>query len=154
MDEDAVAAGSDDNDEDEDEDDDGDEDEDEEGGDEDSHEESDNTTSASSLVENDADGDTASVDPVFRRRVAEALRVSEIEVKDSEDRDSSIDESETWDDDQMLQVDQQLSEVFRQQANTTKRSDLKRELALGHRSPADFPNRTSNGVATFQKPHP
>lgn len=36
-----------------------------------------------------------------------------------------------WDDDQMLKVDEQLAEIFRQQANTSERSDLKREVFHG-----------------------
>ena len=47
-----------------------------------------------------------------------------------EDGGESDEKSEIWDDAQMMQVDGQLADVFRQQANTSKRSDLKRERFL------------------------
>jgi DNA polymerase phi len=79
-------------------------------------------------VAEDDDDDMAPVDPAFRQRVADALQGALMDI-DGDDKDSD-DESdeEVWDDEQMMQVDEQLAEVFRQQAgSTTKRSDLKRE---------------------------
>lgn len=78
--------------------------------------------------EEEEDDANLKVDPEFRRRVAEALQVSGMGVDDDAEGDSD-DESdeEVWDDDKMMQVDEQLAEVFRQRANAGKSSDFKRE---------------------------
>jgi DNA polymerase phi len=79
-------------------------------------------------IEDDEDEDeNPPVDPAFRQRVAEALGVSGVAVDDETESDASDGDSEVWDDEQILKVDEQLAEAFRQQANTSKRSGLKRE---------------------------
>ena len=74
-------------------------------------------------VEEDDDDDTAQVDPEFRRKVAEALQVAGMangedveEDVDEDDVDSDSDDvSISMDDDQMLQLDEKLGEIFKQQ---------------------------------------
>ncbi|WVF67165.1 hypothetical protein IAT40_001911 [Kwoniella sp. CBS 6097] len=73
----------------------------------------------------DDEDDMAPVDPAFRARVAEALNVAGMGVNEDADSDDEDEEEEVWDDEQMMKVDEQLAEVFRQQASGTKRSDLK-----------------------------
>ncbi|KAK8861548.1 hypothetical protein IAR55_002370 [Kwoniella newhampshirensis] len=92
-------------------------------GDDDDEEEEDE----SSDEDDDADDedDMAPVDPAFRQRVAEALQVAGMGVDENAEEGSDNEEEEYWDDDQMMKVDEQLAEVFRQQATTTKRTDLK-----------------------------
>ncbi|WVW80105.1 hypothetical protein I302_102078 [Kwoniella bestiolae CBS 10118] len=78
--------------------------------------------------EEDDEDDLPDVDPAFRQRVAEALNVAGLGVDDADkegDDDDESDEEEYMDDDQMMKVDEQLAEVFRQQAASTKKTDLK-----------------------------
>ncbi|OCF44480.1 DNA polymerase phi subunit [Kwoniella heveanensis CBS 569] len=75
--------------------------------------------------DDDDEDDMAPVDPAFRARVAEALNVAGMGVNEDADGDDEDEEEEVWDDEQMMKVDEQLAEVFRQQASGTKRSDLK-----------------------------
>ena len=76
------------------------------------------------------------VDPAFRKRVAAALQVSGMDEdgaadgSDSAESEEDESEEEVWDDEQMMKVDEQLAEVFRQQATTTKKSSLKRAFSL------------------------
>ncbi|WWD05770.1 hypothetical protein V865_003853 [Kwoniella europaea PYCC6329] len=96
------------------------ENEDEDDEDEDAAEDSD--------IEDDDEDDLPDVDPAFRQRVAEALNVAGLGVDDTNkdgDDDDESDEEEYMDDDQMMKVDEQLAEVFRQQAASTKKTDLK-----------------------------
>ncbi len=72
--------------------------------------------------DDDIESDDANeeVDPEFRRKVAEALQVSGMADADAEDSDSKEDSDDddisiTMDDDQMLQLDEKLAEVFQQQ---------------------------------------
>ena len=97
------------------------------------------------LSDEDEDDAEAVVDPEFRRRVAEALQVAgmlddgtnqkrprtdddSLSNPDEDSEDGSSSEEELWDDDQMLKVDQQLAEVFRQRAGTARKGNLKSEL--------------------------
>jgi DNA polymerase phi len=75
-------------------------------------------------VDDGDDDDEDPVDPAFRQRVAEALQVSGMGIDGDVDSDE---ESEVWDDERMMQVDEQLAAVFKQRASTTQRTDLKRE---------------------------
>ncbi|KAK6907306.1 hypothetical protein I203_101296 [Kwoniella mangroviensis CBS 8507] len=96
------------------------EDEDDEDEDQDAEQDSD--------IEEDDEDDLPDVDPAFRQRVAEALNVAGLGVDDTNkdgDDDDESDEEEYMDDNQMMKVDEQLAEVFRQQAASTKKTDLK-----------------------------
>ncbi|WVQ94762.1 hypothetical protein IAU59_001843 [Kwoniella sp. CBS 9459] len=75
--------------------------------------------------EADDDDNMAPVDPAFRARVAAALNVAGMGMNEDADSDDEDEEEEVWDDEQMMKVDEQLAEVFRQQASGTKRSDMK-----------------------------
>ncbi|WWD16543.1 hypothetical protein CI109_100970 [Kwoniella shandongensis] len=94
----------------------------EEGSDDDDEEEAE---SSEEEEDDDDDDNLAPVDPAFRQRVAEALQVAGMGVDENADDGSDDEQEEYWDDDQMMKVDEQLAEVFRQQATTTKRTDLK-----------------------------
>ncbi|WVR03854.1 hypothetical protein IAU60_000851 [Kwoniella sp. DSM 27419] len=104
------------------------EDDDEEAEEEDEEDEDDDEEDEESEdddVDEDED-DLAPVDPAFRARVAEALQVSGMGVdENAQDGDSDEEDEDVWDDEQMMKVDEQLAEVFRQQASGTKRSDMK-----------------------------
>ncbi|WWC68679.1 uncharacterized protein I206_102613 [Kwoniella pini CBS 10737] len=66
------------------------------------------------------------VDPAFRQRVAEALNVAGLGVDTADkDQEEESEEEEYMDDEQMMKIDEQLAEVFRQQAASTKKTDLK-----------------------------
>jgi DNA polymerase phi len=80
---------------------------------------------AESTASDDTDAN-AEVDPDFRRRVAEALKVSGVldEKEDGEGDDNDSDDESVWDDEQMMKVDEQLAAVFKQQASS-KKADLK-----------------------------
>jgi DNA polymerase phi len=77
----------------------------------------------------DDEDDDGDVDPAFRQRVAEALQVSGMGIDGNADGDvDSDEESEVWDDERMMQVDEQLAAVFKERSSTTtKRTDLKSE---------------------------
>lgn len=79
-----------------------------------------------SLEEDEEEDANLEVDPEFRKRVAEALQVSGIDLAEdgSEGSDDESDE-EVWDDEKMMKVDEQLAEVFRQRANAGKSKDFK-----------------------------
>ncbi|WVQ79016.1 hypothetical protein IAT38_001108 [Cryptococcus sp. DSM 104549] len=81
----------------------------------------DDASSAEEEEEDEDEDDMGDVDPAFRQRVADALGLGAV---DDEDADSDA-ESEHWDDEQMLKVDEQLASVFRERAATSKRTDLK-----------------------------
>lgn len=82
---------------------------------------------AESVASDDTDAD-AEVDPEFRRRVAEALKVSGVLDEKEDDEDGDSDNESVWDDEQMMKVDEQLAAVFKQQASS-KKADLKREYS-------------------------
>lgn len=84
----------------------------------------------------ESDDDNAEVDPEFRRRVAEALKVSGA-LDDEEDEDS--DNESVWDDDQMMKVDEQLAAVFKSQA--AGKSDTKSDLKHAAIESLHFKNR-------------
>lgn len=72
---------------------------------------------------------------------------------DAEDSDAESDEEDddNWDDDQMLKVDEQLAEIFKQQAAATsgsKKSEQKRKLVIL----LDLTFRTTHRVAALQEP--
>ena len=119
------AAEDDDSDEDEDDEDDMDDEASEDGGDD--TEDSDDDEEQ----EEEDDDPMAPVDPDFRKRVAEALQVSGMADDEGDDDsheetgDGSSSEEEYWDDDQMMKVDEQLAEVFRQRATRAKKADIK-----------------------------
>lgn len=95
---------------------------------EDDEDDDEDGSDADSVASDETDAD-ASVDPEFRRRVAEALKVSGVlaEDKEGDDEDDSDNES-VWDDDQMMKVDEQLAAVFKTaRGDKDKKSDLKRE---------------------------
>ncbi|WWC87837.1 uncharacterized protein L201_002731 [Kwoniella dendrophila CBS 6074] len=103
-----------------------DEDDDEDISDNDDEDKDDDEEEEMSEVEDDDEDDLPDVDPAFRQRVAEALNVAGLGVDDAEDKDDDEEsEEEYMDDDQMMKVDEQLAEVFRQQAASTKKTDLK-----------------------------
>ncbi|EIW66554.1 hypothetical protein TREMEDRAFT_35002 [Tremella mesenterica DSM 1558] len=67
------------------------------------------------------------VDPDFRRKVAEALQVTDL-LEDGVNGDNASDsssEEEYWDDEQMMKVDEQLAAAFKQRAASNRKSDLK-----------------------------
>ena len=86
----------------------------------------DETSSTDDSEDMDEEEAEVTVDPAFRQRVADALRVSGAADEGDADGDDTDEESEEWTDEQMLEVDEQLADVFRQQAMASKRSDLKR----------------------------
>lgn len=91
---------------------------------EDEDDDDDESDAASSIaVESDDEDDE--VDPEFRKRVAEALKVSGMATADGEGEDDDSDDESVWDDDQMMKIDDQLAAVFKAQGNSKKRSDLK-----------------------------
>ena len=100
-----------------------------ENGSENSHDE-DDADGESSVHESESADDEANstVDPAFRQRVADALHISGGALLSDVDSIDSVEELEAWDDEQMLKVDEQLAEVFRQQAATAQRTDPKREI--------------------------
>ncbi|ORY24385.1 DNA polymerase phi-domain-containing protein [Naematelia encephala] len=96
---------------------------------EEAEDEDDEDDEMSSAEEDSDDDGSTPVDPAFRARVAEALQVSGMALDgdnaadDDDDEDEESDE-EVWDDEQMMKVDEQLAEVFRQQAGN-KKTDMK-----------------------------
>ncbi|BEJ00908.1 hypothetical protein CcaverHIS631_0507650 [Cutaneotrichosporon cavernicola] len=91
-------------------------------GEEDEDEDEDESDSES-VASDDTDAN-AEVDPEFRRRVAEALKVSGVLDEKEEGDDDDSDNESVWDDEQMMKVDEQLAAVFKQQASS-KKADLK-----------------------------
>ena len=132
---------------------------------------SDAESDASNDASDEEDDPLAPVDPAFRRRVAEALQVagmlddgttrpngksssSEDDSEDDDD-DGSSSEEELWDDDQMLKVDEQLAEVFRQRAGTARKGNLK--SVFSSITPfllALILSRPAYRITTLQTPHP
>jgi len=93
----------------------------------DDEEVSDDESDDEDVEEDEEENDTAPVDPAFRQRVAEALGMNIENEPGAEDSDE--DDDDVWDDDQMMKIDNQLAEVFRQHAgSSTKRADLKRKF--------------------------
>lgn len=75
--------------------------------------------------EEEADEDVEEVDPVLRQKIKEALRVNGMADEQSEEDDDDSDaESDITaaDDEQMMQLDDKLAEIFRQQL-TGRRED-------------------------------
>lgn len=70
------------------------------------------------------------VDPAFRQRVAEALKVSGMDAGEDVEEGSEAESEEYWDDDQMMKVDEQLAQVFRERAAATSKNDMKRKSAI------------------------
>jgi DNA polymerase phi len=107
-------------------------------------EDEDEAESSGEDIEGDDDDDMAPVDPAFRQRVVDALKSAGMAVEEDaegdEDDDDEDADSEVWDDEQMMKVDEQLAQVFKQQAGRTRRVDLKREwgdLGSGSKSRKD-----------------
>ncbi|GMK55691.1 hypothetical protein CspeluHIS016_0207470 [Cutaneotrichosporon spelunceum] len=92
--------------------------------DEEDDEDDDEDESDSETVASDDTDANAEVDPEFRRRVAEALKVSGVLDDKEDDEDADSDDESVWDDEQMMKVDEQLAAVFKQQASS-KKADLK-----------------------------
>lgn len=70
------------------------------------------------------------VDPAFRQRVAEALKVSGMDAGEDVEEGSEAESEEYWDDDQMMKVDEQLAQVFRERAAATSKNDMKRKSTI------------------------
>lgn len=81
--------------------------------------------------EEEEDGeDLGEVDPAFRQRVAEALKVSGMDAGEDVEEGSEAESEEYWDDDQMMKVDEQLAQVFRERAAATSKNDMKRKSTI------------------------
>lgn len=80
--------------------------------------------------EEEDDEDLGEVDPAFRQRVAEALKVSGMDAGEDVDEGSEAESEEYWDDDQMMKVDEQLAQVFRERAAATSKNDMKRKPTI------------------------
>ena len=110
----------------------------------DEDDEEDDTSSMSSFedeLDDDEDDAHAKVDPAFRQRVVEVLQISGMAVDGADEMDGESgpdsdeeEDDEVWDDEQMLKVDEQLAEVFRQRANAGKKADFKRKCNVPHSS--------------------
>lgn len=70
------------------------------------------------------------VDPAFRQRVAEALKVSGMDAGEDVEEGSEAESEEYWDDDQMMKVDEQLAQVFRERAAAASKNDMKRKSTI------------------------
>lgn len=80
--------------------------------------------------EEEDDEDLGEVDPAFRQRVAEALKVSGMDAGEDVEEGSEAESEEYWDDDQMMKVDEQLAQVFRERAAATSKNDMKRKSTI------------------------
>nr|ODO02406.1 DNA polymerase phi subunit [Cryptococcus depauperatus CBS 7855] len=96
--------------------------------------------------DDDDDNEMCDVDPVFRARVAEALQVSEMGIDESEDGDD-LEEEDLWDDEQMIQVDEQLTKIFKERAAGTNKKDSKYILTES----IHFKNRILDFYDTYVK---
>lgn len=88
------------------------EDEDEDADDEDVEDEDDDESEDEGGDEEESEGDEAE-DPELRRKITEVLRANGIEAATGESDEES--EEEEMDDDQMIAIDDQLAQIFKEQ---------------------------------------
>ncbi|ADV20875.1 DNA-directed DNA polymerase, putative [Cryptococcus gattii WM276] len=100
--------------------------------------------------EQEDDEDLGEVDPAFRQRVAEALKVSGMDAGEDVEEGSEAESEEYWDDDQMMKVDEQLAQVFRERAAATSKNDMKHILTES----IHFKNRILDFYDTYAKRQP
>ena len=96
--------------------------EDEDEDDEEDEEEADDQDEADDDEEEDDEDLDEAADPELRRKIEEALRVNGIQAATGESDDES--EEELMDDDQMMAIDEQLTEVFKASASGKKKGTL------------------------------
>ncbi|OXH24380.1 DNA polymerase phi subunit [Cryptococcus neoformans] len=96
------------------------------------------------------DEDLGDVDPAFRQRVAEALKMSGMDAGEDVEEGSEAESEEYWDDDQMMKVDEQLAQVFRERAAAASKNDMKHILTES----IHFKNRILDFYDTYAKRQP